>query len=129
MAATLLAVSAWDYEFHPEVWLLIAAIIGLGVYSVRSIGPLVVPAGEPVVTIAQKGLTDTVCQEIDRALNDHELIKISIKANTRQQRQTTLTAVCELSGAELIQAIGHVALLLRRSDKPDPRLSNLIRPL
>ena len=54
MAATLLAVSAWDYEFHPEVWLLIAAIIGLGVYSVRSIGPLVVPAGEPVVTIAQK---------------------------------------------------------------------------
>jgi len=54
MAATLSAVSAWDYEFHPEVWLLLAAIIGLGFYSVRSIGPLVVPAGEPVVTVAQK---------------------------------------------------------------------------
>ena len=54
MTATLLAVSAWDYEFHPEVWLLVAAIIGLGVYSVRSIGPLAVSAGEPVATIAQK---------------------------------------------------------------------------
>lgn len=54
MTATLLAVSAWDYEFHPEVWLLLAAIIGLGVYSVRSIGPLVVPVGEPVATVAQK---------------------------------------------------------------------------
>ena len=43
-----------DYELHPEVWLLVAAVIGLGVYSVRAIGPLVVPAGEPVVTIAQK---------------------------------------------------------------------------
>lgn len=51
---SLLATGAWDYEFHPEVWLLVAAVIGLGVYSVRSIGPLVVPAGEPVVTIGQK---------------------------------------------------------------------------
>ena len=54
MPATLLAVSAWDYEFHPEVWLLLAAIIGLGMYSVRSIGPLVVPVGEPVVSTGQR---------------------------------------------------------------------------
>ncbi len=54
MTAVQLAVGAWDYQPHPEVWLLIAAIIGLGTYSVRSIGPLVVPAGEPVVSIAQK---------------------------------------------------------------------------
>ena len=51
---SLLAASAWDYEFHPEVWLLVAAIIGLGVYSVRNIGPLAVPAGEPVTTVNQK---------------------------------------------------------------------------
>ena len=54
MTAAQLAVSAWEYELHPEVWLLIAAIIGLGIYSARSIGPLVVPAGEPVISIAQK---------------------------------------------------------------------------
>ena len=51
---SLLAASAWDYEFHPEVWLLVAAIIGLGVYSARNIGPLAVPAGEPVTTVNQK---------------------------------------------------------------------------
>jgi len=50
----LLAVSAWEYDAHPEVWLLLAAIVGLGVYAVRAIGPLVVPAGEAVVTAAQK---------------------------------------------------------------------------
>ena len=37
MGGTLLAVT--DYEFHPEVWLLVGATIALGVYSVRSIGP------------------------------------------------------------------------------------------
>ena len=52
MIGTLLAVT--EYEFHPEVWVLVAAVIGLGVYSVRVIGPLVVPAGEPVVTKGQK---------------------------------------------------------------------------
>ncbi len=52
MLGTLLAVT--DYEFHPEVWLLVGAIIALGVYSVRVIGPLVVPEGEPVVTTGQK---------------------------------------------------------------------------
>ena len=36
------------------MWLLVAAIIGLGVYSVRNIGPLAVPAGEPVTTVNQK---------------------------------------------------------------------------
>ncbi|MEM9203049.1 MAG: cytochrome c oxidase assembly protein [Actinomycetota bacterium] len=52
MLGTLLAVT--EYEIHPEVWVLVAAIVGLGVYSVRAIGPLVVPAGEPVVTTGQK---------------------------------------------------------------------------
>ena len=50
----LAAVNAWEFEFHPEVWLLVGAIVGLGVYAVRVIGPLVVDDGEPVVTRNQK---------------------------------------------------------------------------
>ena len=38
-------------------------------------------------------------------------------------------AICERLGAELIQGVGNIILVLRRSPKPDPRLSNLIRPL
>jgi putative membrane protein len=54
MAANLLAVNPWAFEAHPEVWVLIAGIVGLGVYAVRSIGPLVVAEGTPVVTKTQK---------------------------------------------------------------------------
>ena len=50
----LLAVSAWEYELHPEVWLLVAAVVAFGVYSVRSIGPLAVTDGSPIVTAPQK---------------------------------------------------------------------------
>ncbi len=54
MTASLFAASAWAFQPHPEVWLLIGGIVGLGYYATRSIGPLVVPEGEPIVTIAQK---------------------------------------------------------------------------
>jgi len=50
----LLAVNAWEYEFHPEVWLLVGAIVALGVYSVRAIGPLAVTDASPVITVPQK---------------------------------------------------------------------------
>ncbi len=46
-------VNPWAFQPHPEVWLLIAGMIGLGVYAVRVIGPKVVTDG-PVVTGRQK---------------------------------------------------------------------------
>jgi putative membrane protein len=54
VTAPLLAVNAWAFEAHPEVWLLIGGIVALGIYATRQIGPLVVPEGEPVVTTSQK---------------------------------------------------------------------------
>jgi putative membrane protein len=48
------AANAWELHLHPEVWLLVGAIVALGVYSVRVIGPLAVPAGQPIVTRNQK---------------------------------------------------------------------------
>ncbi|MFT5202517.1 MAG: putative membrane protein [Candidatus Aldehydirespiratoraceae bacterium] len=54
MLAPLLAVNAWAFEAHPEVWLLIGGIVTLGIYATRQIGPLVVAEGQPVVTTSQK---------------------------------------------------------------------------
>lgn len=45
----------WAFHAHPEVWVMVAAIVGLGVYAVRVIGPKVVRDGSPVVTARQKG--------------------------------------------------------------------------
>ncbi len=47
------AADVWSYELHAEVWLVVAAIAVLGVYAVRSIGPLVVTDGSPIVTRRQ----------------------------------------------------------------------------
>lgn len=52
--SVLAAVDPWALELHPEVWMLIVALVALGVYSVRVIGPLAVGPDQPIVTGRQK---------------------------------------------------------------------------
>ena len=83
----------------------------------------------PVVTVAGSGLTEGVVAELDRALSDHELIKVKLAVGSREAKTATTRELCERLGAELIQAVGNIILVLRRNPRPDPRLSNLVRPL
>ncbi|OUS03768.1 RNA-binding protein [Gammaproteobacteria bacterium 54_18_T64] len=82
---------------------------------------------KPVVTIADKGLTDSVLAELSRALDDHELIKVKVSLSDREAKKATIEQACQRLKAELVQTIGHVILLFRRADKPNPKLSNLLR--
>jgi RNA-binding protein len=82
---------------------------------------------KPVVTVAGNGLSEGVIAEVDRALNDHELIKIKLAVGTRDARAAVAAEICDRAGAEIVQSIGNIIVVLRRAAKPDPRLSNLIR--
>ena len=82
---------------------------------------------KPVVTIAAKGLTEPVCAEIERALADHELIKIKLAVGDRAAKKVVIDKICTTSGAAVVQAIGHIVLLFRKAKKPNPKLSNLLR--
>lgn len=81
----------------------------------------------PVVTVAAKGLTESVIAEIDRALNDHELIKVKLVLGDRESKQVTIETLANTLGAEVIQTVGHIVLLLRRAEQPNRHLSNLLR--
>ena len=79
----------------------------------------------PIVTISHKGVTDSIGNEIDRALNDHELIKIKINSQERESRKEITSQICEHHKAVCIQSIGHIALIYRPSKNKNPKLSNL----
>lgn len=81
----------------------------------------------PAVTLGDKGLSERVAAELERALADHELVKIRITGSDRERRQALVREVLAATGAAQVQAIGHVVLLYRKAEKPDPRLSNLLR--
>ena len=82
---------------------------------------------KPVVTVAGNGLTDNVTNEIERALTDHELIKIKLVAEDRDAKKALPNTICTGHNATLVQSIGHMLLIYRKAKTPDPRLSNLLR--
>jgi len=81
----------------------------------------------PVVTVAGKGLSDTVMNEINRALDDHELIKVKFAVGDREIKNQLIDQMIDATGAEIAQKIGNIALIVREAKKPNAKLSNLLR--
>lgn len=69
---------------------------------------------KPVVLIGNNGLTANVNAEIDRALTDHELIKVKVASEDREERLQCFTDICTAHHAELVQAIGRIGILYRK---------------
>ena len=64
--------------------------------------------------LGDKGLTESVVEELNRALNDHELIKVKVVAEDREARAALIAELSETTGAEVVQTIGKIALLSRK---------------
>lgn len=74
---------------------------------------------EPIVLVGQNGITPNLVAELQRALNDHELVKVRARVGDRELRDEILDELATSTGAEIIQRVGHVALYFRRNpEKP-----------
>lgn len=69
---------------------------------------------QPVVMIAEKGLSENVCHEINLALDSHELIKIKVRTE-RQERDELVNTIMTDFNVELVQKIGQVACFYRHN--------------
>jgi len=67
----------------------------------------------PVVLVGQAGISPNLVTELDRALKDHELVKVRARVGDRSTRDQILEELAAATGAELVQRIGHVALYYR----------------
>ena len=79
---------------------------------------------QPVVTIGQHGLTPAVLHEIDVALTKHELIKVRVFSDEREQREAMLAQVCADMECAAVQHLGKVLVVWRPNpelQKPAPR--------
>ena len=81
---------------------------------------------KPVVTVAGNGLSETVVKELNRALEDHELIKIRIVGD-RDDRKAVTEEISNQPDTEIVQSIGGVLLVYRPAREPNPNLSNILR--
>ncbi|MCG8466467.1 MAG: ribosome assembly RNA-binding protein YhbY [Xanthomonadales bacterium] len=75
----------------------------------------------PVVMVAGKGLTENVMNELEIALDHHELVKVKVRTE-RDERKSLIETMVANTQAELVQSIGQTACLFRRNKK-DPKIA------
>ena len=71
----------------------------------------------PIVSIGNKGLTAAVLNEIELALEQHELLKIKLPGASKAEKTTILENISEQSNSQIVQLIGNVGVVYRISDE------------
>lgn len=77
---------------------------------------------KPVVIVGNAGLSESVLAEIRLTLDHHELIKIRVNAADRIERQRIIDEICTQTRAELVQKIGHIALIYLKNREKKQRI-------
>jgi RNA-binding protein len=72
---------------------------------------------KPVVRVGQAGVSDAFIAEVDRALADHELIKVRLDSDDRAERDATVAEISGRTDSVPVQQVGKVLVLWR--PKPD----------
>ncbi len=73
---------------------------------------------KPVVMIGQHGLKDSILEELNTALDYHQLIKVKISVGDRNARDEVIQQLLKHADkAVLIQQIGNMAVLYQRNPK------------
>jgi RNA-binding protein len=72
---------------------------------------------KPVVLLGANGVTAAVLAEINGALDHHELIKVKVSGEDREQRLANADTIVEQTGAVHVQFLGHTLTLFRAKKK------------
>ncbi|HKA13905.1 MAG TPA: ribosome assembly RNA-binding protein YhbY [Myxococcota bacterium] len=75
---------------------------------------------DPVVQVGAAGVTPGVVSALDRALGDHELVKVRV-ARERGERRAIAEALARETRSAVAGLVGHVAVLYRPAREPERR--------
>lgn len=73
---------------------------------------------DPVVMLGKEGVSDSVVKATDKALEDHELIKVKVPSSDQDEFHATVDELMAQTKAEIVQKIGHLLVIYRRAKKP-----------
>jgi putative YhbY family RNA-binding protein len=75
----------------------------------------------PVVSIGAQGLTNSVLHEIDVNLTAHELVKVRVFDDDRDERERLFARICSDLDAAQVQHLGKTLTLWRPSPEPEAK--------
>jgi len=72
---------------------------------------------KPIIWIGQHGLSTNVIEELNSALDHHELVKIKLRVGEREERDKLIADISEKTKAILVKKIGNTAIFFRRNEE------------
>lgn len=73
---------------------------------------------KPIIQLGANGLTEGVLLEISNALAHHELIKVKVPTDDREEKSVIMDAIAGETKAHKVQTIGHIVVLYKAAAEP-----------
>ncbi|MGB3366694.1 MAG: ribosome assembly RNA-binding protein YhbY [Acidaminobacteraceae bacterium] len=70
---------------------------------------------KPLTQLGKEGISDKFIAELNRALDSHELIKVSVLESNDMTAKDACIEVCEKTRSEFVQAIGKKFVIYREA--------------
>ena len=79
-------------------------------------------AYKPVVLIGQKGLSESLSEAFEEALESHELIKVKfVDFKEKEQKKEMIEQLEKAAACEMVGMTGHIAIFFRQNRDPEKR--------
>jgi RNA-binding protein len=69
----------------------------------------------PIVLVGQRGMNTGVVEELKLALEHHELVKLRVRAGSREDRDAIFAELASLSASEFVFRVGNVGLFYKKN--------------
>jgi RNA-binding protein len=75
---------------------------------------------DPVVQVGKGGMTDALTDALDRALTDHELVKVRVLEGAPAGRRELAQPLADALDAQVVGTVGRIVILYRmRKENPE----------
>lgn len=74
---------------------------------------------DPVMQIGKDGITDNVLNGVNLLLEARELVKFKMLRNCDEDAKTLANEIAQRVGADVVQVIGNIFILYKRSTRKD----------
>jgi len=68
----------------------------------------------PIVQVGKSGVTKPLLQQVQKALADHELVKVKVAGESPEDRFEVAERLASEPGVNVVQIVGRVILLYKR---------------
>lgn len=72
---------------------------------------------DPLIQVGKDGINDGFIKQLDKLLEDHELVKIKVLQNSPVEVDEIVDEIMEKTGAEFVQMIGSKLTIYRESEE------------